>query len=203
MLGMYLWWGKHRLVTSRSRPGLVVILEALGIARLSVVASPFAILPPSPSWFSPLAPYSPFSWHLTARTLPLAGTLLLPSGWHPTATPRLAPNCYSRGGTLLLLPRSVDPSSLTPSRGIALPAWLLSHALDRCNDLHDRVSGYSGPTVSVFSPVHDHLFPPLSPAFLVFEHAVSFVLGSLLKGLGLSTCTFLCIVSPRVSCILS
>jgi len=32
---------------------------------------------------------------------------------------------------------------------------------------------------------------------------VSFVLGSLLKGLGLSTCTFLCIVSLRVWGILS
>jgi len=46
-----------------------------------------------------------------------------------------------------------------------------------------------------FSYVADHLSTPLRPEFLVFEQAVSFVLGSLLKGLGLSTCTFLCIVS--------
>jgi len=44
---------------------------------------------------------------------------------------------------------------------------------------------------------------PLRPAFWVFEQGVSFVLGSLLKGLGLSTCTFLCIVSLRVWGVLS
>jgi len=54
-----------------------------------------------------------------------------------------------------------------------------------------------------FSYVADHLSTPLRPAFLVFEQAVSFVLGSLLKGLALSTCTFLCIVSLRVWGILS
>jgi len=110
------------------------------MARLSVVASPLAILPLPPSRFRPLAPYCPLSWHLTAKNPPPAGTLLLPSGWHPTATHRLAPYCYSLAGTLLLLLRSVDPSSVTPSRGIALPPWLLSNALDRCNDLPDRTS---------------------------------------------------------------
>jgi len=49
-----------------------------------------------------------------------------------------------------------------------------------------------------FSYVADHLSTPLRPAFLVFEQVVSFVLGSLLKGLGLSTCTFLSIVSSNV-----
>jgi len=124
------------------------------MAHLSVVASPFAILPSPPSRFCPLAPYCTFSWHLTAKTPP----------W-------LAPYCYSPAGTLLLLLylplRSVDPSSVTPSRGIALPLWLLSNALDRCNDLGNRVSGYSGPTVSVFSLVDDHSFTPLRPAFPV------------------------------------
>ena len=38
----------------------------------------------------------------------------------------------------------------------------------------------------------------LGPAFRVFDQAVSFVLGSLRKGLGPSTCMFLCIVSLRV-----
>jgi len=54
-----------------------------------------------------------------------------------------------------------------------------------------------------FSYITYHLSTPLRPAFLVFEQAVSFVLGSLLKGLGLSTCTFLFIVSLRVWGILS
>ena len=65
-LGLYLWWGKLRLVTSRSRLGLFVVPKALAMARLLVVASPLGILPPSPSRFSPLAPYCPLSWHLTA-----------------------------------------------------------------------------------------------------------------------------------------
>ena len=143
------------------------------MARLSVVASPPAILPPSTSRFHPLASYCPISWHLTAKTFS--------PGWHPTAPHRLVPYCYSPAGTLLLLFRSVDPSSVTPSRGIALPLWLLANALDRCNDLHSRASGYTGPTVSLFSLVDDHLSSPLRPAFLVFKQAVSFVLGSLLK----------------------
>jgi len=173
------------------------------MARLSVVATPLAILPPSSSRFRPLAPYCPISWHRTAETLPQAGTLLLSTGWHPTATHRLALYCYSPAGMLLFILQSFDLSSVTPSHGIALPPWLLSNALDRCNDLHDRASGFSGPTVSVFSPVDHYLSTPLRPAFRVFELAVSFVLGSLLKGLGLATCTFLCIVSLCVWGILS
>jgi len=47
--GLYLWWGKLWLVTSRSRLGLVVVPQALAMACLSVVARPFAILPPRPS----------------------------------------------------------------------------------------------------------------------------------------------------------
>jgi len=136
--------------------GFAVVPKALAIARYSVVASLLAILPLPPSRFHQLAPYCPLSWPLTAKTPPPAGTLLLPSGWQPTATHRLAPYCYTLAGTLLLLLRSVDPSSVTPSRGIAWPPWLLSNALDRCNDLHDRVSGYCGPVVSMFSLVADH-----------------------------------------------
>ena len=55
----------------------------------------------------------------------------------------------------------------------------------------------------MFSPLDNHLSTPLRPAFLVFEQAVSFVLGSLLKGLGLSTSTFLCIVSLPIWGIVS
>ena len=133
--------------------------------RLSVVASAFAILPPSPSRFRPLALYSPFSWQLTPDNSPLAGT--------PTAPHGLVPYCYSPAGTLLLLflgwhplcpvalltylpPPIRRPSSVTPSRGIALPPWLLSNTCDRSDNLRASVSGYSGPTVSVFSPVTGH-----------------------------------------------
>ena len=56
LLDLYLWWGKPRLITSQSRPGLVIVSKALAMACLSLVASPLAILP-SPSFlFSPLAP---------------------------------------------------------------------------------------------------------------------------------------------------
>jgi len=126
------------------------------MARLSVVASPLAILAPPASRFRPLAPYCPISWHLTAKPLP---------GWHPTAPHRRAPYCYSPAGTLLVILRSVDPSSVTPSRAIALPSWVLCNALDRCNDLHDRARGYSRPRVSMFSPVDDLASTPLSPRF--------------------------------------
>jgi len=136
LLALYLRWGKPQLVTSRSRLSLVVVPKALAMACLSAVASPFAILPPPPP--------GSVRWH---RTAPLAGTLLLEpppppasilllsTGWHPTAALRLAPYCYSPADTLLLLLRSFDLSSVTPSRGIALPPWLLSNALERCNDL--------------------------------------------------------------------
>ena len=85
--------GKLRLVTSRSRDGLVVIPKALAVACWSVVATPFAILPPPHFGFCPLAPYCPLRWHLTALPPPWlapccyspAGTLLRLIGWHPTA----------------------------------------------------------------------------------------------------------------------
>jgi len=184
----------------------VVGPKALPIARLSVVASPFAILPPRASRFCPRAPYSPFSSYLTAQSSSPAVTLLLMFGWHPTATRRLAPYCswllaripsgwWLRSRSPL---RSFDPLSVRPSRGIALPPWLLSNALDRCNDLRDCASGYSGPMVSVFSPGDDRSPTPLRPPFRVFEQGVSFVLGSLQKGFGLSPCTFLGIVALHV-----
>jgi len=87
------------------------------------------------------------------------------------------------------------------SKSLFLP--MLSKALDRWNDLPGRTSGYCRPMVSVFSPLDHRASTPLRPAFLVFELALSFVLGSLVKGLGLSTGTFACIVSLRVWGILS
>jgi len=85
------------------------------MARLSVVASPFAILPPPPSLFRPLAPYCPISWHLTAKTPLLAGTQLLPSGWHPTATHRLAPYCSSSLAGIPSARWLRSPTCLSPS----------------------------------------------------------------------------------------
>ena len=90
--------------------GFVVVTKALAMARLLVVATPSAIVPPPPSQFRLLAPYCPFSSPLPAKTPPPAGILLLPSGLHPTATHRLAPYCDSLAGTLLLLFRSFDIS---------------------------------------------------------------------------------------------
>ena len=66
------------------------------------------------------------------------------------------------------------------------------------------MSGYSGPAASAVSPVGGQPPTPLRPAFWVVELAVSFVLESLLKGLGLSgTSTFLCIIFLCVCGILS
>ena len=81
--------------------GVVVVQKALAMARLSAAASLFTILPLSSSRFCPLAPYC---YH------PLLG-------WHPTAHHRLAPYCYSRAGTLLLL---------TGWQPTALRRWLAS-----------------------------------------------------------------------------
>jgi len=86
--------GKASVTNITVSLGFVVVPKALAMARLSVVASRLAILPLPPSRFRPLAPYCPLSWHLTATPLP---------GWHPTATHRLAPYCYSPAGTLLVL----------------------------------------------------------------------------------------------------
>jgi len=77
------------MVSSRSRRGS----NSGCFGPLSIVASMIAILTPPPSWFRPLAPYCPFSRPLTAKTAPrlapygsqFAGTLLLQTGWHPTA----------------------------------------------------------------------------------------------------------------------
>jgi len=124
---------------------------------------PTAPLLLAPDGYSPGGTRLPLTgWHPTAthRLAPdchsPAGTRLPLTGWQPTATHQLAPYCHSPAGTLLLLLRSVDPSSVRPSRSIALPPWLLSNALDPCNELHECASGYCGPMVSVVSPVADH-----------------------------------------------
>ena len=162
----------------------VVVPKALAMARLSVVASPFAILPASPSQFCPLVPYyyNP-----------------LPS-WHPTAHYRLAPYCSSLAGipsaqwlrSPLYPPRSSQSSSVTPSRGIALPTslpptpWsndvITGAAVVYGSDVGSHPSGFQRKARSLSSPSGRRFGALAKP---------SFVRGSLLKGLGLSTCRFL------------
>jgi len=183
------------------------------MARWSVVASPLAILPLPPSRFCPLAPYCPLSWHLTAKNSspgwhptappPVAGTLLLLTGWHLTAhLPGWHP-LFSVAPLALLSLRSFRSSSVTPSRGIALPPWLcptLGNDVMTCPTVHHGF--WWALNLLVFPCRRSSILSP-GPRKGLRAAVVSLVLGSLLKGLGLSTCTFLCIVSLRVWGILS
>jgi len=81
LLGLYLGWGKPRLVTSRSRLSFVIVPKALAMARLSLVASLFAILHSPTSRFCPLAP-------LLLQQLAPYCLLILP---YRSSTPRLRP----------------------------------------------------------------------------------------------------------------
>jgi len=83
--------------------GFVVVPNALAMARLSVVASLLAILPLSSCWFPPLAPLLPLSalW-LAPYCPPSAGTLLLHSGWNPTAHHRRLASPLLSGSARLL-----------------------------------------------------------------------------------------------------
>jgi len=191
--------------------GLVLIPKALAMARLSAVASLFAILPLSSSLFCPLAPYCyhPLpGWHPTAhhRLAPhchsLAGTPLPLSSWHPTAYRRWLASPLPRGSARHLRFQSVGPSSVTPSRGIALPPWLCPMPwidVMTCLTVHH---GCGGPSTGVFLCRRSSILS-IRPGKGLSAAVVSFVLGSLRKGLGLSTCTFLFIVSLRVWGILS
>jgi len=185
--------------------GFVVIPKALAMARLSAAASLLAILPPCSSRFFPLAPYcysSLSGWHPTAHhrlatyCCSPAGTLLLLTGWHPTARRSWLASPLP-GDSVRRLPfRSVGPSSVTPSRGIALPPWLCPTPWIDVMTCLTVQHGFGRPSTGVFLY---HRSPILSPqaAFLAVR-GFCFVLVSLRKGLGLSTCTFLCIVSLRV-----
>jgi len=169
---------------------LVVVPKALAMARLSVVASPFAIFAPSASLFCPLVPY----YHNP------------PPGWHRTAHHRLAPRAYCSPLAGIpsarwlrsppYPPRLLQSSSVTPSRGIALPLWLPPTPWS--NDVITGaavVHGSSvGPQSSGFQTKARSLSSPSGPRSEALAK-LSFVQGSLPKGLGLSTCTFLWIVS--------
>ena len=139
--------------------GLVVVQKALAMARLSAAASLFAILPLSFCRFCPLAQYCYHSlpgWHPTARhrlapyCYSPTGTLLLLTGWHPTAHRRWLASPLPGGSARGLPFRSVGPSSVTPSRGIALPAWLCPTSwidVMTCLTVHH---GLGGPSTGVF-----------------------------------------------------
>jgi len=103
------------------------------MARLSVAAGPFTILPPPHSRFPPLAPYcyTPLpAWHPTG-----------PLGWHPTAIHLLAPYCSSLLAGIpsaqwlrsrLYPPRSLDFLGYTLS-WYCTASVTFANALDGCN----------------------------------------------------------------------
>jgi len=129
--------------------GFVVVLKALAMAHLSAAASLFTILPLSSSRYCPLAPYC---YH------PLPG-------WHPSAHHRWLASPQPGGSARNLAFRAVGPSSVTPSRGIALPPWLLSNALDRCNDLPDRTTWFRWVLYWSFPMSPITYQPPSGPRF--------------------------------------
>jgi len=162
--------GKASVSNISVSPRFVVIPKALAMARLSVVASPFANLPSSPSRFCPLA------------------SLLLQ---------KLAPYCLS------ILPLWSYSSSVTPSRGIALPPCLVSNTLDRCNYRRDGMVTYVSPQDQLFSPITRSHYPRPRALSDLRAAIISFVLGEPAEGFGSLSCTSLCIVSLRVWGILS
>jgi len=152
------------------------------MAHLAVVASPFAILPPPPSRFCLLALYCTLSWHLTAN---------LPPSLHPTANHRLASYC---------------PVAPLPSVSSPIVALLLVYArlwdctasvaaanalVERCNYRPVRCIWLQcSPTFQWFSSNARSLSSVSGPRLEALAK-LSFVLGSVRKGLGLSTCAFL------------
>jgi len=129
------------------------------MAPLSAAASLFAILPLSSSRFCPLAPYCyhPLSgWHPTAHhrlapyCLSSAGTLLLLIGWHPAAHRRWLASPLPGRSALRLPFQSVGPSSVTPSRSIALPPWLCPTPWINVMTCLTLQHGFGGPSAGVF-----------------------------------------------------
>jgi len=149
---------------------------------LSIVASLLAILPLPPSRFCPLARYCPLSWHLTAY---------LPPGWHHTATHRLAHYCPV--GPLASLSSPIVALLV----GYTLPCYCTA-SVAAANALVERFNYWCvcciqlqcRPTFQWFSSNARSVSSPSGPRFEAFAK-LSVVLGSLRKGLGLSTCTFL------------
>ena len=164
--------------------GFFVFPKALVMARLSVVASPFAMPPPSPSRFCPLVLY----YHYPDP------------GGHPTAHHRLAHYCSPLAGipcvqwlcSPFYSPRSSRSCSVTPTHGMALPPWLppmpwsndriTSAAVVYCSSVGQPSRGFQTKERSLSSP---------SSQRLVALANISFLPDSLPNGWALFTCPFL------------
>ena len=162
--------------------GLVIVRKALAMARLSVVATLLAMLPLSSSQFCPLARLLLLSTPWLAPYCPSsAGTLRLHSGWHPTANRR--PASPLPGGSARLLPSwSVDPPSVKPSRGIALPPWLCPTPWVDVMTCPTIQHGFGGPSTSEFSYVADR--QPSPAASVSGRQRLFFSLGAPAEGFG-------------------
>jgi len=183
--------GKASVSNIRVPPQFHCRPKALAMAHLSVVASLLAILLLSFFQFCPLVLLLP-------PFLSLAGTRLLPIGWHPTATLWLAPYCSSSLAGI--------PSAWWLGFPSTLSDWLTPPRLRLVVILHclraycptpwidvltsPTVHGsFGGPSRLEFSYVAGRQSSPPRSPFVAVE-LFSFVVVSLRKGLGLSTCTF-------------
>ena len=140
------------------------------------MASPLAILPLSSSRFCPLGPLLRLTAPWLARycsSLP-AGTLLLYFGWHPTATHRRLASPLPGGSARLLLSRPEDPSSVTPSHGIALPPWLCPTPWIDVMTCPTVQHGFGEPSCSEFSNVAGLLSSPRGQRFWLLESFLLF-----------------------------
>jgi len=106
LLGLYLKGGKPLLVTSRSRSGLLSSQQLLQwpVCRLWLASSQ--------SFFHP--PPGSVRLYRTTTLLSLAGTLLLPMGWHPTAAYWLAFPLPGGSPRPSILPDRRTPPQLRP-----------------------------------------------------------------------------------------
>ena len=141
----------------------------LWLARLRSFPSP----PPGSVRWHRYCPFPPPGWHPTAPP-PLAGTLLLHSGWHPTAHPRWLASPLPGGSARLLPSWPEDPSSLTPSRGIALPPWLCRTPWIDVLTCPTVQHGFGGPSSFEFSNVAGQLSSPRGQRFWPLESFLLF-----------------------------
>jgi len=118
LLGLYLRWGKSQLVTSRSHLGFVVVPKALSIPCLSVVASPFTIVPSSTCQFCSLRRL--MRHKLALYCLLILPDLLPPPGLHPVIVLHWLPNSSQRLRSSAKKPFSQDVSSPRPDEASPL-----------------------------------------------------------------------------------
>ena len=136
---------------------------------------------------------APFSWHLSAY----------PPGWHPTATHRLAPYCPVAPLASLSTPSDAFLLGYAQSWYCTASVAAANALVKQCNYQRDRCLRLRyQPTFLWFSSKARSLSSLSGPRFEALAK-LSVVQGSIRKGLDLSTCTFLCIVSLRVWRLLS